>query len=515
MPDYLQNAQDFSIGDNSNFSTTHGDQHNNNYHITAGKVSQRKHYIVGTEEEEARYAEYHDVKYGDIVIGRDLGCSVDEKYDEKRRQRVLQCERRSFTAEVRNKVGKVSSSYTIVQYRGPEKEEAWKRDFDQFSGAFVGGLGHMYLEILRLQLGCADSELWLDSSRGVLCRGPEGPYRLIPIDYGSSYNESAFPSVPSDGKMLREDILVQYLATLQLSRDLDCAFVRGLAGLFESSHTIDMRVDRPTVISSLTSITIAMADAGITSIWASGSSCLGEREMLSSGLTRFTVKHHGHHLKLDWIRFEAWDAWIAQSPMAFHAQGVPLEGDLNLIVPYTSNGALSRSRTKQQRRQECETIYLFACPSRASPFWSFEEDGHLPILDDLCKYLGLPIKLEFKCRKRSFPTQIYWAMQDYQILRGFDPTTADFAQHCGFYDFVFDPVQSSLAVAATLSQFEDLDDSDFGVIKHDTADDKYCDGSIPLLFDEVPPKSMEMPERQPAPAPSSNTFSSRLPSPFS
>ncbi|KAL0575963.1 hypothetical protein V5O48_006017, partial [Marasmius crinis-equi] len=188
-----------------------------------------------------------------------------------------------------------------------------------------------------------------------------------------------------------------------------------------------------------------------------------------------------------------------------------------LISPGTSNGTLSRSRTKRQRRQKCDPIYLFAHPSRASTFWSFKEDGHLPIPDDLCKHLGLPIELSLTCYQRTFPTQTYKAIRDYQILRRFDPTTSDFARHCGVYDYVFYPVQPSLAAATTSGRFEDLDDSDFVVIEHELMEDRYCDESISLLFGEVPPDNMETPVSEPALAlaPSSSTFWSRFALSFS
>ncbi|KAL0569076.1 hypothetical protein V5O48_012893 [Marasmius crinis-equi] len=550
MPDYFPNASNFSIGSSSNLSTVHGNQHNN-YQI--GTKSRRKQFSIENEEEEQRLAEYRNVRLGDIASIKHLGNSISYSYERLNETSWVrsECERSFFAAEVMSKSGKVSS--TVVSYHGPEKEEAWKKDFHQFSGALnttnvriwgfnrsetpllllhndlvplahfldsVGGLGQLYLEILRRQLGCYDRELWLDSSRGVLCCGPEGPYCRIPYDIPPD-----LPVVLSDGKLLQEDTLVQYLATLKRSRDLDREVVWGLSYFsYTSAEPSDMRVDRPTVISSLTNTTIAVVDAGMSSIGARGSSCLGEREELSNGLTRFKLKHHRRHLELDWVWDWDWgwdwgwvEAWIAQSPMVFHAHGISMEANLSkydLILPYSYNGTLSRSRTKRRRRQECDPIYLFACPSRASTFWSFAEDGHLPIPDDLCKHLGLPVKFSLKCIQRHFSTQTYKAMRDYQILRGFDPTTADFARHCGFDDLDFYPVQSSLPVATISRQFEDLDDSDFVVIEHESTDDRYCDESIPLLFGEVPPESTEMPEPAPEPAPSSTTFWLRLALPF-
>ncbi|KAL0563233.1 hypothetical protein V5O48_018841, partial [Marasmius crinis-equi] len=66
----------------------------------------------------------------------------------------------------------------------------------------------------------------------------------------------------------------------------------------------------------------------------------------------------------------------------------------------------------------------------------------------------LPIKLLPSFLKVSFVTKVYKALRDYQIMRGFDPATAEFARHCGLYKIVYQPVKSSLAT--TLSRFEEL-----------------------------------------------------------
>ncbi|KAL0575960.1 hypothetical protein V5O48_006014 [Marasmius crinis-equi] len=73
-------------------------------------------------------------------------------------------------------------------------------------------------------------------------------------------------------------------------------------------------------------------------------------------------------------------------------------------------------------------------------------------------------------------------MRDYQVMRGFDTTTSDFARHCGFYDFVFEPVESSLAT--TSSRFEELDVADS---QHETTED--VSKSFPVLFGDVPVES--------------------------
>ncbi|KAL0580858.1 hypothetical protein V5O48_001150 [Marasmius crinis-equi] len=130
MSDYLRNARDFSIGDYSNLSTVHGIQNNNYYNqtTTCDSGSRRKRLKAESEEEEAQYAEYHDVRRGDIVIKRDLGTSNEVQewfFDEEKQDWVCESrwERRFFTADVRSKAGKASSTYTVVSYHGPEKEK--------------------------------------------------------------------------------------------------------------------------------------------------------------------------------------------------------------------------------------------------------------------------------------------------------------------------------------------------------------------------------------------------------
>ncbi|KAL0564115.1 hypothetical protein V5O48_017939, partial [Marasmius crinis-equi] len=113
MSDYLRNAQDFSIGDNSNFSTVQGDQHIHYNQIKISKKSRRKRFSVETEEEEERLAEYRNVRLGDFVIRKELGSDAPSK--------CFDCERKIFAATILSKGGKISS--TVVSYHGPEKEE--------------------------------------------------------------------------------------------------------------------------------------------------------------------------------------------------------------------------------------------------------------------------------------------------------------------------------------------------------------------------------------------------------
>ncbi|KAF9257435.1 hypothetical protein L218DRAFT_831854, partial [Marasmius fiardii PR-910] len=63
-------------------------------------------------------------------------------------------------------------------------------------------------------------------------------------------------------------------------------------------------------------------------------------------------------------------------------------------------------------------------------FWSHDPSGQDPLSPDMCRYLGLPITLSviLDYFQQSWPTKVYKALHDYQVARGFDPTTTDLAQ---------------------------------------------------------------------------------------
>ncbi|KAF9254896.1 hypothetical protein L218DRAFT_885297, partial [Marasmius fiardii PR-910] len=63
-------------------------------------------------------------------------------------------------------------------------------------------------------------------------------------------------------------------------------------------------------------------------------------------------------------------------------------------------------------------------------FWSHNPSGQDPLSRDICRYLGLPIRLSTRVDyyQASWPTKLYKALYDYQVAKGFDPTTTDFSQ---------------------------------------------------------------------------------------
>ncbi|KAK1218379.1 hypothetical protein PQX77_018941 [Marasmius sp. AFHP31] len=163
--------------------------------------------------------------------------------------------------------------------------------------------------------------------------------------------------------------------------------------------------------------------------------------------------------------FGADHAWMSQAWSVFHALGMTLEdnlGDFQLRLAQVSLfGPLSRSRAQWKRRLR-KPIYIFVRPLPSSPplyegncktssmhHWSFREDGDSPLSPQLCRFFGLPTTLRLYCHlsgSRSWPHDNYKYIHKYQRLRGFDPTTTDFARHVKNDDIniVFQPVNDSI-----------------------------------------------------------------------
>ncbi|KAL0567755.1 hypothetical protein V5O48_014243 [Marasmius crinis-equi] len=476
VSEYFKNSRHFSIGDNGNFSTVHGDQIQQNYYNT--ELKKRK-FIVGSEEEEAEYEQFPEIRRSEFTAIRNIHRSYEWLYDQEQGS-VQLGERRVVAGDVR--IGGVASKCLVVQYSGHEAGVLWKKDFRKFGGFRcpenaqlaainlsnipmliltgdlvpaahlvdrVGVIGQAYLRTLAMQMGCRwDNSLWMDTSRGVFCRGPEGPQHYIMNGFG-------FDDLPLDAGLVKEDILLRYLT----SRKQDREVVQALS-LDWDLRTPQSKVERPTVISTLTDTILAVGPSGVWKKEEFKESCLGEREELPNGVTRFTLHHNGQslELKLDW--HEPMCEWLAQATSIFCAHGISLEDNLRaytnmaseLLLPQMLTGTLSNSRAKRQRHKNCPPIYLFIPPLSTSIFWSFDPDGQNPIATDLCHYLGLPISLVLECTEDSWPTSTYKALLTYQIARGFDPNTTEFARHNRYpiYEIAEQPLPS---------RFEQVEDS--------------------------------------------------------
>ncbi|KAJ8092685.1 hypothetical protein PM082_007014 [Marasmius tenuissimus] len=268
-------------------------------------------YIQGDEEEEAEYDQYGEYRRSDIrllqLIYHDR---LEPEWDWETGQLTphRDCERRIFLGEVLSGE-KRGTIVTVVSYQGRDASEVWKSSFQRHAELLCPSIAHLlalnrskkpqlilldelepaavfgknigllvktYLCDLRMHWGCREEELWIDGARGVICRGPEGPYAQ---GWHSCFRVDE-PVATVD--LLKEDVLVRYLASFQ-ARKVDENFV---VGIMHDKKTDDVyvpdSVDRPTVFCTLTNTPIAIANNS----WRSAYDSLVERKSLGNGWTR-------------------------------------------------------------------------------------------------------------------------------------------------------------------------------------------------------------------------------------
>ncbi|KAK1223386.1 hypothetical protein PQX77_013739 [Marasmius sp. AFHP31] len=423
--------------------------------------------IQREEKERSEFDDFRNVKRGDICKLRNI-CQAPGRLA------------RTFcTAKL---IG-VEGEFTTVSYSGRDAQKVFKEEFfklsrKQFSEASqvfaiangtipsmvlwhnliplaqfkesVGPLGLSYLECLRIQLGCQDEELWIDSSRGVICHGPKGPYSEIPG------RELDLRDLPPTAELLQDEVLVRFLGC-QKSREADDAFMYVMSDIWMGIMIDEPeRVHRPTIFSALTKTPIAIAN----NVWKSNKDNLVEQTCLENGWTRFRLDGDGW--LCFWLNQDIKEAWLSQAGSVFHVRGVSLDDDVedfHFVYPEARlDGNLDNSPSKCQLRRQ-QHIFLFIYPpppnladgkTSSLHHWSFQEDGHSQISPESCRNLGLPVELDYKnygCSSYFWPTTTYKSLHQYQIARGFDPTTADFARHLGYP--IFEPLDDS-------DRFEDV-----------------------------------------------------------
>ncbi|KAK1234940.1 hypothetical protein PQX77_001849 [Marasmius sp. AFHP31] len=499
MSEFFSNAQNFSIKGGT-FSGINGDQHNHYYEktlqashsstsrsrsLTQGTSSrsittihidgnQINNQIVEREEKElTEFDDYRNLKRGDICRLREI-CQVLKPCKHPRWWGECQCSREVIKTVCTAKLMGVEGEFTVVSYRGQDARRAFEAEFCEVSRSLfsevaqvyaidkgtipsmvlwhnlvplaqllgnAGDLVRRYLENLHDQWECSYEEMWLDPTRGVVCRGPKGPRSYIDLI------RLKIKDLPPTAELLQEEVLVRFLGC-QKSREADDAFMYVMSvdwmGIDEPE-----RVDRPTIFSALTKTPIAVAN----NIWTSDKDNLVERTCLENGWTRFRLDGDGWlGLTLNWYIERAW-LWQAWS--VFHARGVSLDDDLEdfhlVYLEASLAGYVDVSPSKCQLRQQ--PIYLFVYPpppnlsdgnTSSLHHWSFQEDGHPRISPASCLHLGLHVELGnlYVCHSFSWPTDCYRSLHQYQIARSFDPTTADFAKHLG-YGHIFQPLDDS------------------------------------------------------------------------
>ncbi|KAK1220196.1 hypothetical protein PQX77_017058 [Marasmius sp. AFHP31] len=534
MPDFFTNAQNFSINGGT-FSSVNRDQHNHYYertfetsHLSASRSEliaqgsssramittihingdQINNQIVERAEKElTEFDDFRNLKRGDICRLQDI-CQVltpCECYAWFWR-RECQCTREVNKTICTAKLIGVEGEFTVVSYRGQDAHRAFEAEFCEVSRSLfsevaqvyaidkgtipsmvlwhnlvplaqllsnVGELVQQYLENLHNQWECDYEEMWIDPTRGVVCRGPKGPRSYIRVP------ALRIKDLPPTAELLQEEVLVRFLGC-QKSREADDAFMNVMSDIW-MGRVEPEQVHRPTIFLALTKTPIAVAN----NVWTSLEDTLVEWTCLENGWTRFRLDGDG------WLELRSnedlWRAWLWQASSVFHARGVLLDNDLkdfHLVYPQGClDGNIDKSPSKCQLRQK-QPIFLFVYPppphlrdekTSSLHHWSFSEDGHSQISPESCRNLGLPVDVYYRrsgCRSHSRPTDTYKLIHQYQIARGFDPTTADFAKHLGYP--IFQPLDDA-------DRFEDVQKDQTSLPPNTSADH---DGSLHIVDSE-------------------------------
>ncbi|KAJ8088732.1 hypothetical protein PM082_013975 [Marasmius tenuissimus] len=274
--------------------------------------------------------------------------------------------------------------------------------------------------------------------------------------------------MPLTVDLLQEDVVLRFLASKK-SEHVDRTVISLILENRTNRHSVPELVNPNTVqvFSTLKNAPIAIAHHDLTDLsWDNLFNILLDQTPLENGLMRLRLDgfETGFHLEMR-MGIDEERAWLTQAWSVFHALGITLEDDLaNLQFTWLKRASLfgrfSQSEAKRQRRLR-QPIYLFVyplpsnlplddegkvdCRTSSLHYWSFREDGQFPLSSKTCRYFGLPTTLCLYCHIESTSwNNNYKRIHRYQCLRGFDPTTADFARHLGYDDIVFRPVNDSV-----------------------------------------------------------------------
>ncbi|KAG7097918.1 hypothetical protein E1B28_005229 [Marasmius oreades] len=326
----------------------------------------------------------------------------------------------------------------------------------------LGDFGRSYAcTLARRVWKCRESELWIDPVQGTLIRGVQGPDHDI---YHFSLPAVTLPS--SVELLLQEDVCFRYFSRLPLDKEFDkraidvLHFAFGILG-----EEIPPIISRPYVLSTKTNSIIAVGSAAA---WYGYDGCLDGRVVMPDGKTRFTLTDEGSDLKL--YSFGNTHAWMSQASSVFHRLGISLDDNLSSYEFVLPSICFTGSIEDSQRRLEDQPIYFFLhpVPEHGVPThtWSYDENGEIPIPRHQCKDLGLPTELSTKHvsrrtrRTHRWPSKTYKYIHKWQIARGFDPTTTDFARYLEYPIYEVRPSESG--------RFEELCAADASEAPHFT-----------------------------------------------
>ncbi|KAK7024149.1 hypothetical protein VNI00_016527 [Paramarasmius palmivorus] len=348
--------------------------------------------------------------------------------------------------------------------------------------------GDLYVWMLTEQLHCHESRIWLNME-GNLCKGLKGPY--IKVD---SSTTSFDIIVPPSAQMLQDDIFVNFLQqsfSLQLEQDvlryaslhltrtyLDDLFPEPTNYHPSSDHvhshwTFKSRLESLfrnlpyhlplNVIDGLRFDTVYSTSRGAVARWPRGKRFweanyggLVNKTNMGDGLIRFKLDDPEYvRVSFKYPHDDFKKSWLAQSSRIIDAHGVSgMEEKCFIVNP--PHFELFTPQFGHHRYpitlKDLPPIYLFIYPPPSplsiselkswekghthTHFWSLDKNGQSEISEEECRRWGIAKLIPWivwGCLMLfSWSTDVYTPLRKWQVARGFDPTTTDWAQSWGY-----------------------------------------------------------------------------------
>uniref|UniRef100_A0A0W0FXK7 Uncharacterized protein n=1 Tax=Moniliophthora roreri TaxID=221103 RepID=A0A0W0FXK7_MONRR len=472
----FNSTHDVSIGGNATLSVVHRDQYNQttinaqvvHIGISAGSETEREK----EHDRDPEYNQYHNIIRGDLQSEKTLF----EQYLGAR------TERGRFTDFVTVAVPKNYSSSParwrresfyglLISWCG--SFEGLEKGFHEILSSRLFGinrskvpallfydewlpLGHFqekvaenfwenyYLSVYanawyqRTGPNSSPHDLWLNSRTGRISSGPEGARAYserTKVVYNYEDMPSALEMANSIDSLGCHDGKDHLIWTKDISHDrwwcdacshIACDKVQDFIG--------KLRLD--TVYSGVQLDKIAFLQQGPVHAWETYSDPLRDGTLIDGGLTRF---------QLNTEQFRGY-FYLSQA----HRTDLSTSGSETCFIPhlFIEVKVLSHHKDSSVPALESSTlspiVYLFLRPpppslpdldpwlSRVS-FWSLDRNGISEIPETECKRMGLPIIIldQVELYFHTWPKYVYDGLHAWQVARGFDIATADFARSLG------------------------------------------------------------------------------------
>ncbi|KAI3609777.1 hypothetical protein WG66_007523 [Moniliophthora roreri] len=332
------------------------------------------------------------------------------------------------------------------------------------------------MTVYQSTLSCSDNEMWIDLKNGRIKAGLAESMDLCLV------LSSDEVQIPPAIEMLNEDVFVRYLLqqggsdygvveAVLCSSDWEYGFPEEFIEeelrfdtIYSGSGRPFARFPSDFIASQVTEVYPSTENYGYDS-----NPLTTEEEPTASFelhanhtvLNGFTLKpsssraqHDGQDIEIIWnvslYEGKRTDAWLAQAPrlqraLRLHSTESNVQEQYILCPKFSLRGSLKEPQSRfLSQEDESRSIYLFvSCLSLEhievlsdiSPwlndYWSFDSAGESEVPEYLRNLLGLP-ELELEVDVRFGSLCVHDAIRRWQVARGCNPDTADFAEKLGY-----------------------------------------------------------------------------------